>query len=209
MSLVTIAASYGAGGSRVAPALARRLDVPFLERPSVPDAPADDEARACDERLSSGGLLSKIASMAVAWGTPAGMTAEELLPDEARRRELELELHDFAASGRGVILGRGAAVLLGGHAHALHVFLDGPEEARLEQAMTIEGIDRETAASRLSRLDRFRRAYLEGLYGVDPRDPGVFHLIIDSTAIPLDGCVEIIAEAARRTAAPHAARDAR
>jgi hypothetical protein len=30
--LVTISASYGAGGSRVAPLLAERLDVPFAER---------------------------------------------------------------------------------------------------------------------------------------------------------------------------------
>lgn len=198
MTLVTIGALYGAGGSRVAPALAQRLGVPFLERPPVPELQGDEEARACDERLGPGGLLSRIASMAVSWGTPAGLTAEELVPDEARRRELEQELRDFAASGRGVILGRGAAVLLRDDERALHVLLDGPEEARLEQAMAIEGIDRATAKARLSRMDRFRRAYVEGLYGVDPRDPGMFHLALNSTAIPLDECVEIIAEAARR-----------
>ena len=139
MTLVTIGALYGAGGSRVAPALAQRLGVPFLERPPVPELQGDEEARACDERLGPGGLLSRIASMAVSWGTPAGLTAEELVPDEARRRELEQELRDFAASGRGVILGRGAAVLLRDDERALHVLLDGPEEARLEQAMEIMG----------------------------------------------------------------------
>ena len=198
MTLVTIAAAYGAGGSRIAPDLARKLGVPFLERPPVPELLDDEEARAADERLSSGGLLSKLACMAVAWGTPAGMTAEELLPDEAHRRELEREVRDFAGLGRGVILGRAAAVLLGDHALALHVLLDGPEEARVEQAMRIEDIDRETAKRRLARMDRFRRAYLEGLYGVDVREPGLFHLVIDSTAIALDDCVEIIADAAAR-----------
>jgi len=200
MTLVTVAASYGAGGSRVAPALARRLGVPFLERPPVPELDEDEEERACDERLSPGGLLSRIASVAVAWGTPAGLTAEELLPDEARRREVELEVREFAAAGRGVVLGRGAAVLLRDDVRALHVLLDGPEDSRVEQAMAIEGIDRDTAKHRRTRMDRFRRAYLEGLYGVDPRDPGVFHLVLDSTAIPLDDCVAIIADAARRKA---------
>ncbi len=198
MTLVTIAASYGAGGSRVAPGLARRLGVPLLERPAVPGLLEDEEARACDERLGPGGLLSKLASMAVSWGTPAGLTAEELLPEETRRREVEQEVRHFASSGRGVILGRGGAVLLREHPRALHVLLDGPEDARVEQAMSIEGIDRETAKRRLGRMDRFRRAYLEGLYGVDVREPGLFHLTIDSTAIALDDCVEIIAEAARR-----------
>ena len=55
MTLVTIAASYGAGGSRVAPALAERLGVPFLGRPPAPDVvgPGEEE-RACDESGGSG-----------------------------------------------------------------------------------------------------------------------------------------------------------
>jgi Cytidylate kinase-like family len=200
VTLVTIAASYGAGGSRVAPDVARRLGVPFLARPPVPELLGDDEEQAADERLGTGGLLSRLASMAVSWGTPAGLTAEELLPDEARRRELEREVHDFAAAGAGVVLGRGAAVLLREHPGVLHVLLDGPVDARVRQAMAMEGIDRRTAERRLARMDRFRRAYMEVLYGVDPREPGVFHLVLDSTAIALADCVEIIAETARRRA---------
>jgi cytidylate kinase len=195
MTLITVAAPYGAGGSRVAPELARRLGVPFLGRPPVPELCEAETAR---EGFEGGGLLSRLASMATAWGTPAGMTAEELLPDEARRREFEREVAEFAAAGEGVILGRGAAVLLRDDPRALHVLLDGPADARLEQAMAIEEIDRATAARRLARTDRFRRAYLEHLYGVDAREPGVFHLTLDSTAIALEDCVELIAEAARR-----------
>ena len=209
MTLVTIAASYGAGGSRVAPELARRLGVPFLGRPPEPglDEPgaAGQEARAADEGFGAGrsGLLSRLASMAVSWGTPAGMTAEELLPDETRRRELEREVQAFAATGTGVILGRGAAVLLHDDPRALHVFLDGPADDRVRQAMVIEGIDERTARRRLARMDRFRRAYVEDLYGVDVREPGLFHLVIDSTALALEDCVELIAGAARgRGSAP-------
>jgi cytidylate kinase len=197
VTLVTVAASYGAGGSRVAPELARRLGVPFLERPPVPGLAEDVEQRAADERLSAGGLLSRLTSIGLSWGTPAGMTAEELLPDEARRREVEREVREFAASGRGVILGRAAAVLLRDHPGALHVLLDGPQEARVRQAMAIEGIDAETARRRLTSMDRVRRSYLEVLYGVDAREPGIFHLVLDSTAIALDDCVELIAAAAR------------
>ncbi len=202
MTLVTVAASYGAGGSRVAPELARRLGVPFLGRPPVPELLDDSglEAEAAREGFGGGGLLSRLASVAVAWGTPAGMTCEELLPDETRRREFEREVTAFAAGGEGVILGRGAAVLLHDDPRALHVLLDGAADARLEQAMEIEEIDRPTAERRLARTDRFRRAYLEHLYGVDPREPGVFHLTLDSTAIALEDCVELILETARRRA---------
>jgi cytidylate kinase len=199
MTLVTISAAYGAGGSRIAPALAERLRVPFLGRPPAPELDdGGDEARACDESGGSGPghLLSRIASLAVAWGTPAGMQLDELLPDQALRAEIEQEIHDLAAAGEGVILGRGAAVILHDDERALHVLLDGPKEARVRQAMEIEGIDREVAERRLSRVDRFRRAYIETLYGIDLHEPGVCHLVLDSTAIALDDCVELIARAA-------------
>jgi cytidylate kinase len=203
MTLVTISASYGAGGSRVAPALARRLGVPFLGRPDVP-ALRDGRERAAEEERAGGEgigtgtarLLSWAASLAVSWGTPAGLTVEELLPDEARRKELEAEVEAFARDGAGVILGRGAAVVLHDDPRAVHVLLDGPVEARVRQAMEIEGIDRPAAEQRLRRVDRFRRAYLEDLYGLSVREPGAFHVVLDSTAMPLAACVEIIAAAA-------------
>ena len=70
--------------------------------------------------------------------------------------------------------------------------------ARVLQGMTIEGIDRPTAERRLHHTDRLRRSYLEGLYGVDADAPGTFQLVLDSTAIALDDCVEIIADVASR-----------
>ena len=200
MTLVTVSAYYGAGGSRIAPALAERLGVPFLGRPPAPGFDdAGDEMRACDE--SGGGsvpgrLLSRIASLAVAWGTPAGMTLDELMPDEALRATIEREVHELAATGAGVVLGRGAFVLLHDDERALHVLLEGPEEARVRQAMEIEAIDRHTAEKRLARVDRFRRAYIETLYGVEVHEPGVYDLVVDSTATPLADCVELIATAA-------------
>jgi cytidylate kinase len=201
MTLVTISAAYGAGGSRVAPALAERLGVPFLGRPPVPELFEDAEEDACQEGGGTrGGLLSRLTSMAVAWGTPAGLTAEELLPDQARRHELEAEIRAFAERGDGVILGRGAVVVLHDDPRALHVLLDGTVEARTRQAMALEGIDQATAERRIARVDRFRRAYLEDLYGVAVREPGVFHLVLDSTAIALDDCVELVAAAARARA---------
>ena len=51
MTLVTISASYGAGGSRIAPALAERLGVPFLGRPPAPDVVEPGRGGACVRRV--------------------------------------------------------------------------------------------------------------------------------------------------------------
>jgi cytidylate kinase len=176
MALITISAPYGAGGSQIAPALAERLGVPFLDRP------ADTEP--------DHGLLSKLGSIGLAWGTPAGMELEDLVPGEARRREIEAELE---ALEHGVVLGRAAAFLKRHDPSVLRVLLHGPPERRIEQAMRIDGIDRDTAASRLERTDRARLHYHQTLYCADPRKPELYHLVIDSTALPFETCVELIA----------------
>ena len=189
MTLVTISAPYGCGGSRIAPALAERLGVPFLGRPPAPDLDPEVEE-------PSGRLLSRLASLGLAWGTPGGMELDELLPDQEGRERIEREIRELAAGGEGVILGRGAVVILHDDERAFHVLLDGTKEARVRQAMEIENLDQEAAERRLARVDRFRYAYVETVYGVDLREPGMCHLVIDSTAIPLDDCVELIAAAA-------------
>jgi cytidylate kinase len=45
-------------------------------------------------------------------------------------------------------------------------------------------------------FDRARDAYVRHFYGADPRDTSQFNLVIDSTAISLDACVDIIVRAA-------------
>jgi cytidylate kinase len=86
-------------------------------------------------------------------------------------------------------------VLLREDPRVLRVLLTGPPARRIEQAMAIEGIDRKTAARRLERTDRARIAYHQTLYCVDPRKPELYHLMVDSTAIPFETCVELIAAA--------------
>jgi cytidylate kinase len=80
---------------------------------------------------------------------------------------------------------------------ALHVRLDGPVERRVEQAMRIQGVDRETAERLLRESDRAREAYVRHFYDVDPRDPRHYDLVLDSTAFTLEACIELIATAAR------------
>jgi cytidylate kinase len=95
-----------------------------------------------------------------------------------------------------VILGRAAAVVLGKD-RGFHVRLDGPAERRAAQGAAIEGISKEQARARLRAADKARTAYVHRLYRRDPADASLYHLVIDSTAIPLDTVIELILVAAR------------
>jgi len=112
-------------------------------------------------------------------------------------------LRERAATGNAVVLGRAAAVVLRDDQRALRVRLDGPLDARIAQAMALEGIDLQEAERRLKQNDKAREGYVRHFYGVDARDPRLYHLVIDATAIPPGACVELIAVAAR--AREHAA----
>ena len=79
---------------------------------------------------------------------------------------------------------------------ALHVRLTGPRDARIAQGAELEHLDRVTAERHLEESDNAREAYVRHFYRCDPTDAVHYHLVIDSTALPLDACAALIADAA-------------
>src|SRR3954471_23261526 len=198
--LVTLSAAYGAGGSRIGPALAARLGVEFLDR-AIPTQVADrlhvplDNALAHDEAL--GDTIGRLASAFALLPELAGAAAQAgYYAGEDYRRETEKLIKEHARDG-AVILGRAAAVILREDPTALHVRLDGPSERRVEQAMKIEGLDRDDAERLRKDGDRAREAYVRHFYGCDARDPALYHLVIDSTRLSTETVVDVVAAAVR------------
>jgi cytidylate kinase len=201
--VVTLAALYGAGGSVIGRRVAERLGVPFLDR-EIPEAVADrtglstDAVAAVDEapRSSRGQLLARLGRASTISAGAAGAAEHLDLQERRLRRHVEEFLYQATISG-GVALGRGGMVVLRDVGHALHVQLQGPRDARVRQGMTIEAIDRETAERRQERDDEARVDYVRRAYGVDGHDARLYHLVLDSTALSLDACVELIVVASR------------
>jgi cytidylate kinase len=200
MTIVTVSAAYGAGGAVVGPKLAERLGVPFLDR-ALPTQIAErlaiplEEAMARDEAI--GGVLSRMAMRLAPIGLAFGAeSAPDAVDEEAFRRATEEVIREHAASGDLVVLGRAAALVLGDDPRPLHVRLDGPRERRVEQALRLGEGDSGEVEKRLDENDRAREAYVRHFYRADPHDPALYHLTIDSTAIPLDTVIDVIERAA-------------
>jgi cytidylate kinase len=200
---VTISATYGAGATIVAPTVAARLGLPYLERIVSPEtagtaARAGRESLAGDERPE--GLLRRLvdalAHMPGVVGTTIPEPAEGVSNEERVRASVEATLHEVAETTGAVVVGRGGMVVLGSYPTAFHVRLDGPAAARRRQGMAIEEIDEAVAKRRQGDTDRARAMYLRRFYDVSAADAGLYHLVLDSTAIPLDGCVDVIVAAA-------------
>jgi hypothetical protein len=59
--------------------------------------------------------------------------------------------------------------------------------------MSLDQMDREAAERSLHASDLAREAYVRHSYRADAGDPRLYQLVIDSTSIALDACVEIVA----------------
>ncbi|MHB1613222.1 MAG: cytidylate kinase-like family protein [Actinomycetes bacterium] len=199
--VVTISAAYGTGGGFVAPRVAERLGVGFVDRAIPASVAAElaertEEVRAVEDDLGSG-LSHWIAFFALAGAAWAGLPAPETgwYHDEASYQQHVAAVLKREAERGAVILGRGAAIVLRDHPRALHVRLDGPVERRIAQAMDLGGLDEHSARRAQHQTDTARYRYVHRLYHADVADRRHYHLSIDAVAVPLATCVDLIVTA--------------
>lgn len=204
LPLVTIAALYGAGGSVIGPRVAARLGVAFMGR-DIPELAARRSGEPLDavDAVAEGPhhganrLTARLARAPIIGAAATRASAEPLEATERRLRScIEAFLADAATRG-GVLVGHGGMVVLRSVPRALHVLLQGPKQERVRQAMALHRMDRSVAEERQRVEDRARIGYVRRAYGADGLDPCWYHLILDSTAIDLDDCVEQITAAAQ------------
>jgi cytidylate kinase len=198
--VVTLAALYGAGGSLIGPRVAERLGVPFLDRAiprSVAERAGVPEAAVVEAEESPPGRWQRVLDALGRASPPSGASGqvERLdLEDRKLRGEIERFLADASRSG-GVVLGRAGAVVLASVPGALHVYLGGNRDARIERVMRLNDVDRAIAARRVKAHDRARRDYVRSVYGIEGDNPALYHLMIDAISLGVDVCVDLIVAA--------------
>jgi cytidylate kinase len=203
--VVTVSATFGAGGSVIGPAVAERLGTPFVDR-AIPYTVAADigctleEALHHDDRTEHG--LGRILSSAARLpnisfgGMDAYLPERHFVPEEEFLVRTEKVIKEIAGHGGGVILGRASQLVLAGHPAALHVRLDGPRKRRLANVRESMDLSVQEAERLLDDNDRARTAYVRHFYRADPADPALYDLVIDSTRLAAAACADIIVTAA-------------
>jgi cytidylate kinase len=202
-SIVTISATFGAGGSVIGPAVADRLGLPFIDR-AIPLAVATEigctleEALAHDDRAERGigRILAGAARLpnVTLGGMDIYLAERVVLPEEEFVARTEQVLEKIT---EGVVLGRAGAIVLADRPHSLHVRIDGNKERRLSKVTVSFGLGLREAERMLGDNDRARAAYVKHFYRVDPADPGLYHVVLDGARLPESVCADLVAAAAQ------------
>lgn len=200
--VITVSATYGAGGSVIAPRLAERMGLPFLDRLISADAAGAAARCKSEEGLVKGeqeaspvGRFLSYFARAATVGVVVG-PEPDLEDDDDMRARTESELAPLISGAPGVVLGRAGAVVLKKRPRTYHVRLDGPVKRRIEWAAPYEQLSPDEAARRQAETDRTRASFVKRLYRVDPADASLYHLVLDPTVLGVDAAVAVIATAA-------------
>jgi cytidylate kinase len=200
--LVTVSATYGTGGSLIAPRLADALSVPFVDRLISADMSQDAaQQERSEEGLGEGEQETTPAGRFLSYFARAASVGAMMAPDEVLedddsiRKRTEESIRHLAAGAPAVLLGRAGAILLASRPRTYHVRLDGPVERRVAWAAQIEGLELEAARRRQSETDRARALFVKRLFRVDPSEPRLYHLILDPTVLGVDGAVQVVLSA--------------
>ena len=157
---MTVSATYGTGGSVIAPRLAEELGLPFVDRLISVDSPDLSQDGRPGERDSSergrlalrGGLTEEeqattpagrfLSYFARAASVGAMMAPDAVLDDDDTIRAADRggRPRTSAAGAPAVVLGRAGAVVLASRPRAFHVRLDGPVERRVAWAASHENV---------------------------------------------------------------------
>lgn len=204
--VVTISREFGSGGARIGREVARRLRYRYADREILTEAAKRLEAEAdgiqsMEERVRSfwerlgetffkGGLDSPYVPPPVPILSP-------LVLFEAEREIIRA----MAAVGNAVIVGRGAAHVLGGRSNVVRLFLHAPMETRVRLAIKeYELADELAAMSMVRKIDERRAEFVRRITGRNWSDATLYDVSLNTALTGLDGAVDLIVELVERHA---------
>ena len=203
--IITLSRQFGAGGAEVAKRVADRLqwrvaDNEFVDRVAARAGLTPDEVAVREERVPNflERLAWALASASAELAVPTGATMEGL-SEPLMVRVTESVVAEIAREGRVVLVGRGAAAILGMRERTLHVQVVAPVGIRIERIAGRLGLPLDEAKKLVHESDARRSKYHKEYYGRDWADPVNYHMVINTGYLGLDGTADLIVrEAGRR-----------
>lgn len=190
---ITIEREYGSGGTEIAKKLAEKCGISCYGKEILEQAAgklhiSTEEAQMYEEKITNSFLYS----MFVMGQAQSGQT--EMLPMESR---LYVEEHNaiskLAHKGRAVFVGHCASEALKEEEGVLRVFIRAGEEFKTKRAIEEYGIAEAEAVAVCRKFNKKRANYYAFNTSKKWDDLSNYDMVLDSSKLGIDGCVEAIA----------------
>lgn len=183
--VLTLSRELGAGETGFAPTLADRLglrcyDRALLEQEAARLGIVEAEAEKIDEG-------------------PARIF-ERFRPGGIHHRYFEILgqlMHELAARGEVLLVGRGGSCILGDHPRAFHVRLVAPMAVRVRRVMEYRWLAESPARELISETDERRRRFYQDYFATDWSDPLGYDITVNSGRLSA-AAVDLVEAAAGR-----------
>lgn len=190
---ITIEREYGSGGTEIAEKLAEKCGISCYGKEILEQAAGKlhisaEEAQMYEEKITNSFLYS----MFVMGQAQSGQT--EMLPMESR---LYVEEHEaigkLAHKGRAVFVGHCASEALKEEEGVLRIFIRADDEFKSKRAVEKYGIAETETVAVCRKFNKKRANYYAFNTSKKWDDLSNYDMVLDSSRLGIDGCVEAIA----------------
>ena len=183
------------GGSYIGKQLAKAFDIDLYDRKLLrlasEDSGISEELFARADENTRKTMLYRV-SERVYDGSIIPPESGNFISDENLFNYQAKVLRELLNEESYICVGRAADFVLKDKPNVLTVYIDAPYEDRIEREMKRQGIGRSQAIHYIDKLDHYRESYYKYHTGRQWKRVENYDLCLDSAAVGLDNCVEVI-----------------
>ena len=186
--IITISREFGSGGRTIGKKVAEKLEIPCYDSELIQKMV--EETGFSPDYVKEAGEYTTGSFLSTAFfNRKFGPTNEDILWEHQYKVITEL-----AKKGSCVIIGRCADYILQDKADCLKVFIHADMQFRAERIVKVYGEQENSPEERLRDKDKRRAAYHRFYTNMKWGHAQNYHLTLDSGALGLDKCIDIITE---------------
>lgn len=190
--VITISRQFGSGGAEVGRVVAQETGLVYIDHEIIDEVAKrlgvqrEQVARQDEQTAGSvGHILEAMQSSSPFAVNYSSLLGSPLAPTQNRElvylRLTQRVILELATEGNAVIVGRGSQFLLHKAPRTLHIYIFAPLPYRIENIMKRFQVDRPHATQLIELRDQEQDAYLRRYYGSDGHQPGLYHLLMNTS----------------------------
>lgn len=197
--VVTIGRQFGSGGRELGRKLAEKLGYKYYDKELLSEAAkragvSEEFFEKTDERFPK--FLNGVFSFAFGLNPVSYFSGSTSISSDSLYRAQSDFIHSLADKDSCVIVGRTSDYVLRDHPRVVNVFVHAPIEACIDRVARRDGedTDRDKIKAKINKVNKLRANYYNFYTDKTWGDAKSYHLTFDTSVMPMDDIVELIAD---------------